>query len=1128
MEQLHNVPAMPETLMTQSRHFSRIASCVAAVFPLTAAVGWLFRVPVLTQVFPSLPAMNPNTSAGLLLGAVAVFWTSADRKERRHDGAGFMLAALILVLGLLSLGQYVFSVDLGIDRALFPGRPIAGQPFPGRSSPQSSASFVLFGAALLLYRATSTGRLGQVCALLAGSNAVVALTGYIFSTSEFYGFPPFEVATGMSVLTALGFILLSIALVGAHPDVGMMTLVTSQTSSGGMARRILAVSVVAPPVIGLLTRIGVILNWYSTGVQIALFAVLLLGLVLVATWIAARRAEREELRAKAIFDERLVLAALIENSSDFIGVANPNGKAVYVNPAGRRMVGLDSDYPIENTSILEFYPSAQRSFAANVIVKSMVEQGYWKGETYFRNWKTEASIPVSDEHFMIRERETGRVLGMGTVTRDITEVNRIRDQVQESERNFRTLTEAMPQIVWITRPDGWNIYFNQHWVDYTGMSLEESYGHGWNVPFHPDDQQRAWEAWQNAVRTDGVYSLECRLRRRDGAYRWWLTRGVSLHDANGKITNWFSTYTDIDDLRRTKEELAELNQSLERKVAERTAQLTKEVEQRKESERIYRAIGESIDYGVWICDPTGRNTYASESFLKLVGMTQDECSHFGWGRVLHPDDAERTLAAWKECVRTRGKWDIQHRFIGADGKWHPILARGVHVENEHGEIICWAGINLDISKLKESEDALRLHGEALQRSELKFRRMFESNLIGLFLWNEHGEVVEANEAYLNTIGYTRDDLKAGRIDWRKITPTEWSEVDAKELMALKRDRVIPSYEKEYVKKDGSKIPIVVAAAMLDGIPGVDGIGYTLEIGERKRLERERDRITVALAEANEQLERRVRDRTLDLMKSNKELEQFAYIASHDLQTPLRHIASYVQLLIGKVKKTTDLDPQTEKWIMYILNGTQQMKSLISDLLTYSRVGRVDVAVEEIKVATVIEEVSEVLQESIRKTEAKISYSVLPVVFGIRSQLNQLFQNLIENAIKFQKPDVAPVVEIRCEDQGEFWKFYVSDNGIGIDPKYVERIFAMFQRLHTREEYAGTGIGLAVCKKIVEFHGGKIGVESAEGKGSNFFFSLPKKERAEEPVIKRESKRNWWLRAGSNCRPAGYESAALTI
>jgi PAS domain S-box-containing protein len=148
----------------------------------------------------------------------------------------------------------------------------------------------------------------------------------------------------------------------------------------------------------------------------------------------------------------------------------------------------------------------------------------------------------------------------------------------------------------------------------------------------------------------------------------------------------------------------------------------------RDSERLYRAIGESIDYGVWTCAPDGRNTYASESFLKMVGLTQEQCSDFGWGNVLHPEDAERTIAAWKECARTSGTWDIEHRFRGVDGQWHRVLARGVPVRNEHGEIVCWAGINLDIGRLKGAEESLR-------KSEERLRLALEGGRMGLWEWD---------------------------------------------------------------------------------------------------------------------------------------------------------------------------------------------------------------------------------------------------------------------------------------------------------------------------------------------------------------------------------------------------------
>jgi PAS domain S-box-containing protein len=146
----------------------------------------------------------------------------------------------------------------------------------------------------------------------------------------------------------------------------------------------------------------------------------------------------------------------------------------------------------------------------------------------------------------------------------------------------------------------------------------------------------------------------------------------------------------------------------------------------RENESRYRAIGESIDYGVWVCAPDGRNIYASPSFLRLVGLTQEQCSNFGWGDVLHPDDAARTIAAWKECVRTGGPWDIEHRFRGVDGKYHPVLARGVPVRNDQSEIVCWAGINLDIRRVKDAEEEIRRRAEELRAANEELIRFNEA------------------------------------------------------------------------------------------------------------------------------------------------------------------------------------------------------------------------------------------------------------------------------------------------------------------------------------------------------------------------------------------------------------------
>jgi PAS domain S-box-containing protein len=197
----------------------------------------------------------------------------------------------------------------------------------------------------------------------------------------------------------------------------------------------------------------------------------------------------------------------------------------------------------------------------------------------------------------------------------------------------------------------------------------------------PEDQDIHYLHRKQLVETGQPATYELRMVRRDGTSFWVHLMATAAQDAEGASVCRV-VISDISERKRVEAAL-------------------------QESMTLYRSIGEAIDYGVWICAPDGRNRYASESFLKLVGITQEQCSNFVWGNVLHPDDAERTIAAWQECVRTGGKWDIEHRFRGTDGRWHPVLARGVPVKNEQGEIICWAGINLDISRIKQAEEQIK-------------------------------------------------------------------------------------------------------------------------------------------------------------------------------------------------------------------------------------------------------------------------------------------------------------------------------------------------------------------------------------------------------------------------------------
>jgi PAS domain S-box-containing protein len=271
-----------------------------------------------------------------------------------------------------------------------------------------------------------------------------------------------------------------------------------------------------------------------------------------------------------------------------------------------------------------------------------------------------------------------------------------------------------------------------------------------------------------------------------------------------------------------------------------------------------------------------------------------------------------------------------------------------------------------------------------------------------------------------------------------------------------------------LRSDGSEFPVEIS---LNPITTDNGLLVASAIRD----------ITEVRKKANEELKKYVQA----LEVSNAELEQFAYIASHDLQEPLRTISSYCQMMEHEYKGT--LDQKADEYIKFTVDASNRMQSLIKDLLTYSRIGR-DRAPTEIDCNIIVADVIRVLKPSIEGSKAEVSSDHLPSIVADPIQMNQLFQNLIGNALKFCS-DKPLKIHISYKNEGQRYVFSVTDNGIGIDPQYAQRIFVIFQRLHTREAYPGTGIGLSICKKVVENHGGKIWVESTPGQGSTFYFSI---------------------------------------
>lgn len=377
-------------------------------------------------------------------------------------------------------------------------------------------------------------------------------------------------------------------------------------------------------------------------------------------------------------------------------------------------------------------------------------------------------------------------------------------------------------------------------------------------------------------------------------------------------------------------------------------------------------------------------------------------------------------------------------------------------------------------------------------AEARYRTLVEQLPVVTFLAALDGGV---NELYVSPqietlLGFSQKEWLEDPILWYTQLHSEdrerWHIEFARTCATGERFRS----EYRFLARDGRVVWVHGEAQLVRDEAGqplfLQGMAY--DITERKRAEE-------ALHAVNTELEKRVRERTAqleeanaELARSNAELEQFAYVASHDLQEPLRMVSSFTQLLAKRYQSKLGAD--ADDFIGYVVEGAVRMQQLINDLLAYSRVGRSGKGFAPADCSAVFAAVRANLRKTIEESGAKILVDPLPTVWAEESQLLQLFQNLIGNAIKFHKKDEPPRVHVGVSRQPDEWLFWVRDNGIGIEPQYTERIFFVFQRLHNRKEYPGTGIGLAVCKKVVERHGGRIWVESEPGKGSTFYFTLP--------------------------------------
>ena len=482
----------------------------------------------------------------------------------------------------------------------------------------------------------------------------------------------------------------------------------------------------------------------------------------------------------------------------------------------------------------------------------------------------------------------------------------------------------------------------------------------------------------------------------------------------------------------------------------------------RESEERYRMLLDGIkNYAIFMMDTQGRVLSWNAGAERIKGYTSDQIIGHNFSCFFPPEDIERGRP--EEVLRiaaASGRYEAKGMRVRKDGSRFLASVTFTALRDTAGNLRGFSEFSHDLSESKESG--------------AKYRALLEAAPDAMVVVNQAGEIVLVNVQAENQFGYSRHQLVGQQV--KDIIPEGFAERliadgtrSAAEALA---QQIGTGIELSGRRKDGSKFPIEIMLSPLESTEGILVTAAIRDVTERNRSE--------------EHLVKTVGE----LKRSNEELQQFAYVSSHDLQEPLRMVASYTQLLAKRYKGRLDSD--ADEFIAFAVDGCNRMQGLIHDLLAYSRAGTDGKAFCEISAEDALQGALTNLRITIKQSGAVVSHDSLPAIETDETQLTQVFQNLVGNAIKYRSAEV-PRVRVSATKNGDNeWIFSVRDNGLGIAPQYFERIFVIFQRLHGRDEFEGTGIGLAICKKVLERLGGRIWVESQPGTGSTFYFALPGK------------------------------------
>jgi PAS domain S-box-containing protein len=984
---------------------------------------------------------------------------------------------------------------------------------------------------------------------------------------------------------------------------------------------------------------------------------------------------------------------LHESMTDCFVQTTMLGDIVDVNRSYLAMLGYSED-EVFKLHYQDLTPARWHAFEQQIVETQIMPWGY--SDVYEKEYirKDGTVFPVELRTYLLRDAQ-GQPSGMWAIVRDITERKRADEALRESEERYELANRATFDTIW-----DWNLQTNALWWNenfqtlfgYRAEEIEPGI-ESWTNRIHPEDLDRI-EAGIHAAIDSGrqSWSDQYRFRRKDGVYAEIHDRGYISREASGNPVRMIGAMQDITERKRAEERILRLNRMYA--VLSQTNQAIVRV--REKQALLEEVCKVAVEHGkfrmAWIgwLDPESEMVrpvaHAGEDgdFLARIRVSaRDDPDGQGpigvairTGRCDVCNDvlSDPRMTPWRDEATALGygssaavPFREDKKVIGTLNVYSPEVGFF-----DQGEIHLLDELGVDISFALDAirQQAQRREAEeALRQSEHRLRRLSESGLIGIIYWNMEGQITDANDKFLEMVGYTRDELASGQIDWANMTPPEYRYLDDASVAELRATGVNKApFEKEYIRKDGTRIPIILAGAMLDD-ERFNGVAFVLDITERKRAEQEIHKLNEELeqrvVERTAQVERRnrelsvlyqinrataesldlektlnnavkatfealdievggiyllepdgemlrlrvhrgisdetaknlewvklgegmsgkaavekkplvldlqhypserlapyivqenlqssasvpllsggqavgainlstrrvrafppeemalltaigqqlgsavqnarlyeevqrelaerkrteqhLRESTAQLEAANKELEAFSYSVSHDLRAPLRAIDGFSRIVLDE--HAPALAPEAQRYLHLVQDNTQQMGRLVDDLLAFSHLSRQPMAKQRVDPADLVQAALQDLHAEQAGRQIDLVIRDMPTCQADPALLKQVWVNLLSNALKFTRPREGAVIEVGAYEEDTHPVYYVKDNGVGFDMRYVGKLFGVFQRLHKAEEYEGTGVGLAIVQRIVHRHGGRVWAEAKVDQGATFWFTL---------------------------------------